>query len=684
MSVPSDQLPAVLNEKDEWVRKHLGHQRQLDRIARRVDDAQGQVREVRGDAELRRRLREKLDALKQKALDFGRIASSEYLDPVRDGIERVNHHLGRGNLPQAEHVIGLTEDLIRRGEARQKRRLALQRQLEVLTGRVDEARQALEASAWQPLAEALKSLRKLARDTTLEQAESAVTALTKALDEQAERIRQHQESLKGQQQERQRLAEELALWKDRGQRVDGVDGSLAVPLQALQREIDALALLAGSSALEALRSANGQVESRRDSWERPILQAEAVVEHRARQARVKALELRRAQCMLDHKAELEAAHPYYAQQLVDLDEQATELTTDLESADAEAAEAAVNELASHFGYVKDQMDAIEARQQLIKPMLEKVRTALGDVKLQIGPWKDMSRDYGLLSEEAKNPGHASWAHALEWIEDDDAASALDDFTRTYYRWDANSGDLKKQAAHAQASVRRKKLLADYERIRKQASKALQKEGTTLVGAWNLLLDGLPPPPRLEPANEKLAEEKAKALEELLKRIEDERAKSRDKALKLDEDDDGHSVARHGASVSDDALKKRLSTGTAPDGKFSPTFRSSRFFSFEVWTETRNAAILEAQDQESMDFGKDLDKPPGQGEPRVIVVEMGHGEPIGEGFQGDGPPTFKAKGNGGGDVYQSFVKLDNLQRTKTTVEWSASKGRWLVAQHFPIP
>ncbi|HID02215.1 MAG TPA: hypothetical protein EYP18_03235, partial [Desulfobacterales bacterium] len=46
--------------------------------------------------------------------------------------------------------------------------------------------------------------------------------------------------------------------------------------------------------------------------------------------------------------------------------------------------------------------------------------------------------------------------------------------------------------------------------------------------------------------------------------------AKSKAIEIDARDGGHSVARHGTDVTDEELKKRLETGIAPDGKFSPT------------------------------------------------------------------------------------------------------------------
>lgn len=62
------------------------------------------------------------------------------------------------------------------------------------------------------------------------------------------------------------------------------------------------------------------------------------------------------------------------------------------------------------------------------------------------------------------------------------------------------------------------------------------------------------------------------------------------ATELEARDGGHSLARHGPDVTDDALKKRLDTGVAPDGAFccAPGL-STRFVSYEEYLKTRTDA-----------------------------------------------------------------------------------------------
>jgi len=55
-------------------------------------------------------------------------------------------------------------------------------------------------------------------------------------------------------------------------------------------------------------------------------------------------------------------------------------------------------------------------------------------------------------------------------------------------------------------------------------------------------------------------------------------------------DHGHSLRRHGADVSDDQLKRRVTDGIAPDEAFSPTPVSTRFKTHEKWWKARSAAL----------------------------------------------------------------------------------------------
>jgi hypothetical protein len=70
-----------------------------------------------------------------------------------------------------------------------------------------------------------------------------------------------------------------------------------------------------------------------------------------------------------------------------------------------------------------------------------------------------------------------------------------------------------------------------------------------------------------------------------------RKTAKEDAEALEARDGGHSLGRHGPDVSDDKLTERITTGVAPDGKFSPTDTSTKFASHEVYLETRTKAAV---------------------------------------------------------------------------------------------
>ncbi len=96
------------------------------------------------------------------------------------------------------------------------------------------------------------------------------------------------------------------------------------------------------------------------------------------------------------------------------------------------------------------------------------------------------------------------------------------------------------------------------------------------------------------------------LNEKLKTVETKESveeAAKQSALKLEKSDGEHSLDRHGPEISDAKLKTRPSTGIAADGKFSPTKASTRFNSYEDWSQTRNAAWEQIRKTQGTDFSK---------------------------------------------------------------------------------
>lgn len=154
------------------------------------------------------------------------------------------------------------------------------------------------------------------------------------------------------------------------------------------------------------------------------------------------------------------------------------------------------------------------------------------------------------------------------------------------------------------------------------------------------------------------------------------------ARRLDNLDNGHSIARHGPEITDDALKHRITNGVAPDGKISPTRSSTRFDSYDDWIDTRQKAFDNLNDN-----GIDLTQPPKPGDPTSHVVEIQHGNSIGSGFKSTEPKRMIPNPTGSGNsvrVYDNPLPINDLKWTRTKVAWNQQAGKWEVVQHFPIP
>jgi hypothetical protein len=158
--------------------------------------------------------------------------------------------------------------------------------------------------------------------------------------------------------------------------------------------------------------------------------------------------------------------------------------------------------------------------------------------------------------------------------------------------------------------------------------------------------------------------------------------TKQKALQLEAMDGGHSVARHGPEVSDADLQKRLTTGVAPDGVFSPTKASTRFNSYEDWMQTRDAAWKSIETK----YGVDLSKPPAPGASQKYEIVVEYNRAIDDGFVADvtskvkvaDPANPKKVGNG----YTGYSPVDGITRTRTKVGWDSQTQQWKTIQHFP--
>ena len=159
--------------------------------------------------------------------------------------------------------------------------------------------------------------------------------------------------------------------------------------------------------------------------------------------------------------------------------------------------------------------------------------------------------------------------------------------------------------------------------------------------------------------------------------------SKSKAEEYEKKDGGHSLARHGPGISYDDLKKRLTTGIAPDGKISPTPASTRFNNYEDWLQTRQDAMNAIAEREKIN----LTKPPPHGKEGPFRITIDHRRAIDDGFVGDGGKKIKISDPSTGKkknikVFASQKKVDNLTRTTTSIQWNEKSKNWDVKQHFP--
>ena len=162
--------------------------------------------------------------------------------------------------------------------------------------------------------------------------------------------------------------------------------------------------------------------------------------------------------------------------------------------------------------------------------------------------------------------------------------------------------------------------------------------------------------------------------------------SKELAEEYEKIDGGHSLARHGPEVSDQALENRVLTGLTPDGKFSPTDSSTRFKSYDDWIETRQAAIQQIEKENKIKLGKDMDNPPTPGDPTRYKIEVDHGRSIDEGFNGAGQSTKTTDPNNTkkkGKVYTQTTEVSGITKTQTSIAWDSNQSRWKVTQHFPV-
>jgi hypothetical protein len=153
------------------------------------------------------------------------------------------------------------------------------------------------------------------------------------------------------------------------------------------------------------------------------------------------------------------------------------------------------------------------------------------------------------------------------------------------------------------------------------------------------------------------------------------------AQNIETQDSGHSLARHGPEIPDGDLEKRITTGITPDSTFSPTSASTRFSSYQIWLQTRQAALLAFSQREGIDLSQ---PPPPNFSPIPPPIVIEHGYPVDDGFIGSGGKILVTDALTGkrGRVYTNTSPVKGLTRTHTQIKWNVSTNSWEVQQHYP--
>lgn len=159
------------------------------------------------------------------------------------------------------------------------------------------------------------------------------------------------------------------------------------------------------------------------------------------------------------------------------------------------------------------------------------------------------------------------------------------------------------------------------------------------------------------------------------------AEAQAEALRLERQDRGHSWERHGPQLTPADHRRRVTTGVAADGVFSPTKTSTQFHSANDWVATREKALKFAEARYGLETGKRPDT--ARGQPRAYQVILQYKRPIDSGMSGQGPKRQVMAPNGRpGKMYSDTQSINGVTRTKTVIQWDEAQRRWVVAQHMP--
>jgi hypothetical protein len=158
--------------------------------------------------------------------------------------------------------------------------------------------------------------------------------------------------------------------------------------------------------------------------------------------------------------------------------------------------------------------------------------------------------------------------------------------------------------------------------------------------------------------------------------------ARAEASRLERQARGHSLDRHGPQFGPADHLRRVTTGVAADGKFSPTKASTQFHDLEDWVMTREKAVRYAEAKYGLEAGRAPDRSRGQPDSYEVILE--YDRAIDSGMVGTGarhavphPATGARRA-----MHTQAQPIDGVTRTKTTLAWDKAQQRWVVAQHMP--
>ncbi|MBL8362832.1 MAG: hypothetical protein JNN18_20260 [Rubrivivax sp.] len=685
MSVDKDQLPAS-QDHDDWVLKNLGFKtKRSEHAALRVDKSLerslGVVEEGdQGSEKTRESLRRRLQALRKTAVSFASVSPPDWGAQVRDDLDVVEKKL-RGKDWKDAH-IGLNKlDKYMQERMREVRELnKAQDRTAELVQIVDRLKPDTGAEEHKALREKLQRLREALRPDNHEKAKELLESFDLEVTAKAEEVQKKLTRIEQLQRERGELVDLLKSLVERAKGCE-LDEKLQLAIGGAHGD---LVLLADSKDEDALKRA---VEPARDACEKtwaPAVQSrEEQKELESQRARLKELATERDLLIKANETGKAAALEVYRDEIDLYLRELNELLGASDKPDVVAAEAKLKELEREYKYVSDEMERVGRLRTRVKRILEDYLEVAAKPPANKA-WQQLAEAYSDLPDAMSVPTAETFETANAWAYEDDGYVAVEAFIRLYSIFKGKSDNAAREAAYEDAIKRRGELEDSYRKVARFATDEPAKKCKEAFDNADKHLKGNKAE-RLTEKQESEVKEELDKIPKLIKQIEQHREDGRNKAAMKDVVDGGHSIARHGPDIDDTKLKNRLSSGKAPDGVFSPTQRSSRFLNYDEWEKTRVAAFEQAQKDERMDFGKNLDNPPRQGEPTTIVVDtLDHGRKIGDGFKGKPPGTFKAhpSGNGGGMVYATFDELPSLTKTKTTIEWDTGKQRWVAAQHFP--